>query len=242
MESSSSQDSGVLAILRRFIDRANIILAKGDVKIGQLRMWNGGLISQIKKIHGPEHEAIKALFPKLIPNNINPSKELEKRRLLVERYVAAVERAGITAFVDRSIGSHIFIGHGRSPMWRELKDFLNDRLGFPWDEFNREAVAGITTFERIETMLDSASFAFLIMTAEDQHSDATTHARQNVVHEVGLFQGKLGPRKAIILIEEGCNEFSNIVGLSQIRFPKGQISAVFEEIRRVLEREGVIRT
>ena len=115
-------------------------------------------------------------------------------------------------------------------------------MALPWDEFNREAVAGITTFERISSMLDAASFAFLIMTAEDQHSDATTYARQNVVHEVGLFQGKLGPRKAIILLEEGCQEFTNIVGLSQIRFPKGRISAVFEEIRRVLEREGVIGT
>ena len=133
-------------------------------------------------------------------------------------------------------------GHGQSPIWRELKDFLSDRLELPWDEFNREAVAGITTFGRISEMLDSASFAFLVMTAEDQHSDAATHARQNVVHEVGLFQGKLGPRKAIILLEEGCNEFSNIVGLSQIRFPKDNISAVFEEIRRVLERESVIKT
>jgi len=126
-------------------------------------------------------------------------------------------------------------------MWRELKDFINDRLELPWDEFNRETVAGVTMFDRISEMLDSASFAFLIMTAEDQHSDTTTHARQNVVHEVGLFQGRLGPKKAIILLEQDCEEFSNIVGLSQIRFPKGHISAAFEEIRRVLEREGIIK-
>jgi predicted nucleotide-binding protein len=91
-------------------------------------------------------------------------------------------------------------------------------------------------------MLDSACFAFLIMTAEDQYSDSSIHARQNVVHEIGLFQGRLGPRKAIILMEDGCSEFSNIVGLSQIRFPKGQISTAFEEIRRVLEREDIIKT
>lgn len=66
------------------------------------------------------------------------------------------------------------------------------------------------------------------------------HARENVVHEVGLFQGHLGFRKAIILLEEGCSEFSNIVGLSQIRFPQSNISACFEEIRLVLEREGII--
>lgn len=66
------------------------------------------------------------------------------------------------------------------------------------------------------------------------------NARLNVVHEAGLFQGRLGFRKAIVLLEEGCEEFSNIHGLSQIRFPKGDISARFEKIREVLEREGLI--
>ena len=63
----------------------------------------------------------------------------------------------------------------------------------------------------------------------------------NVVHEAGLFQGRLGFTKAIVLLEEGCEEFSNIQGLGQIRFPKGNIAAAFEEIRRVLEREDLLR-
>ena len=62
----------------------------------------------------------------------------------------------------------------------------------------------------------------------------------NVVHEAGLFQGRLGFEKAIILLEDGCEEFSNINGLGQIRFPKENITAAFEEIRRVLERENLI--
>ncbi len=62
----------------------------------------------------------------------------------------------------------------------------------------------------------------------------------NVIHEVGLFQGRLGFTKAIVLLEEGCEEFSNIEGLGQIRFPKGNIAAKFEEIRQVLERESVL--
>ena len=242
MESSSTQESAVLVRLLGSIERSKNISARGNVKRGELKMWCGGVSSHVKKIYGTEHEVTKSLSHRLITENINASKELEKRTHLLESYVTAIEKIGVNAFVNRNIGSRVFIGHGRSPIWRELKDFLSDRLELRWDEFNREAVAGITTFGRISEMLDSASFAFLIMTAEDEHSDATTHARQNVVHEVGLFQGKLGPRKAIILLEEGCNEFSNIVGLSQIRFPSGRISAVFEEIRRVLEREGVMRT
>jgi predicted nucleotide-binding protein len=133
----------------------------------------------------------------------------------------------------------IFIGHGRSPVWRELKDFLQETLGHQTDEFNREATAGLSTKERLEAMLNEAIFAFLIMTAENEHADKTVHARENVIHETGLFQGKLGYKKAIVLLEAGCTEFSNIHGLTVIPFPKGNIRAISEDIRQVLVREGI---
>jgi predicted nucleotide-binding protein len=138
------------------------------------------------------------------------------------------------------IGTNIFIGHGRSLLWKELKDFVQDRLGFPWDEFNRVPVAGITNIARLSEMLDAAAIAFLVMTGEDEQVDGKLRARMNVVHEAGLFQGRLGFTRAIVLLEEGCEEFSNIQGLGQIRFPKGNIKAAFEEIRQVLEREGLL--
>src|SRR5205085_6194846 len=119
----------------------------------------------------------------------------------------------------------IFIGHGRSHVWKDLKDFLHDRLHLEWDEFNREPVAGRSTKEVLSEKLSNAKFTFLVMTGEDQHTDQTTHARENVIHEAGLFQGRLGFERAIILLEEGCTEFSNVQGISQIRFPKGNISA-----------------
>jgi predicted nucleotide-binding protein len=134
----------------------------------------------------------------------------------------------------------IFIGHGRSHDWRVLKDFLHDQLHLQWDEFNRESTAGYTTVERLKTMLDDASFAFIVMTAEDEHADKTVHARENVIHEAGLFQGRLGFPKAILLLEEGCEPFSNIDGLTHIPFPKGNIEAIFEKVRQVLHREGII--
>ncbi len=139
-------------------------------------------------------------------------------------------------------GDKIFIGHGRSPVWRELKDFMAERLRLPWDEYNREPCAGIFTPERVRTMLDQASFAFLIMTAEDQQPDGAFRARENEVYEAGLFQGRLGFRRAIILLEEDCTPLSNILGLTVITFSKGRISAAFEDVRRTLEREGVLKT
>jgi hypothetical protein len=118
------------------------------------------------------------------------------------------------------LGNNVFIGHGASSLWRELKDFLRDRLLLTVDEFTNVPIAGIATHDRLTELLDSAAFAFLVMTAEDDQPDGKKRARENVVHEAGLFQGRLGFKRAIVLLEEGCEEFSNIHGLGQIRFPK----------------------
>lgn len=136
--------------------------------------------------------------------------------------------------------TNIVISHGHSPAWRDLKDFISDRLRLPYDEFNRVPVAGIPNSIRLTQMLDAAGIAFIILTGEDEQADGSVRARMNVIHEAGLFQGRLGFSKGIVLLEEGCGEFSNIEGLGQIRFPKGNIKAVFEDIRAVLEREKIL--
>ena len=134
----------------------------------------------------------------------------------------------------------IFIGHGGSNIWLRLKDFIVDRLGLEYEEFNRISPAGKTTSDRLEEMLEESCMAFLIMTGEDEQTDGSLHARENVIHEAGLFQGRIGFKRAIVLLEEGCQEFSNIHGLGQIRFPQGNIRAAFEDIREVLERESIL--
>lgn len=134
----------------------------------------------------------------------------------------------------------IFIGHGHSDVWKDLRDFLGDELGLEWEEFNRLSVAGKSTQHRLREMLEGAGFAFLIMTAEEEDKEGHLHARANVIHEIGLFQGRLGSERAIVLLEHGCEKFSNISGLTYIGFPKGNLLASSSEIRRVLEREGFV--
>jgi predicted nucleotide-binding protein len=177
------------------------------------------------------------------------SSQVESERILgrirsrVTLFAAKTQRdlASQTDAASRTSHGHkIFIGHGSSGAWKEIASFLEERLCMPWDEFNREPTAGVAVVDRLQQMLDEACFAFLVMTAEDVQLDGTARARQNVVHEAGLFQGRLGFRRAILLLEEGCAEFSNVLGLGQIRYPKGDILGASEEIRRVLERENIL--
>ncbi len=184
----------------------------------------------------PPHSEVEAKYLSLE----SPFKALEGVIRVARKLHKYMEMQDLLEIEVVSQGKRVFIGHGQSPLWRELQDFIQNRLHLKWDEFNREPAAGLATIERLGSMLNEACFAFLVLTAEDQYKDGSIRARQNVVHEVGLFQGKLGFRKAIVLLEEGCEEFSNITGMVQVRFPKENISAKFEEIRRVLEREGII--
>src|SRR5207247_259911 len=172
-----------------------------------------------------------------IRSPIAACEQLEKIALRAASHLERGERQVRRA---ERIGTSVFIGHGRSAIWKDLKDFVQDRLRLPWDEFNRVPVAGITNIARLSEMLDSAAIAFLVMTAEDELADAKLQARMNVIHEAGLFQGRLGFTRAIVLMEDGCEEFSNIQGLGQIRFPREHIQAAFEEVRRLLEREGFL--
>ena len=232
-----------VANLAELINKGSQFAQRTELPVGLIKIWFGQVRAQLRKIYGVESEIV-ALWP-------NPNTSLSKEEALptllqrisqLERLVSLLSNSGRDALANSEPqGNSVFIGHGRSPVWRELKDFISGRLSLPWDEFNRDSVAGIATTERLVQMLDNASFAFLVMTAEDEHADATVHARANVIHEVGLFQGKLGMRKAIVLLEEGCNEFSNIHGLSHIPFSRGRVSLAFEEIRRVLEREHIIK-
>lgn len=158
----------------------------------------------------------------------------------VVRAVAKLLRAKVAPHSSecqptRHQGNRIFVGHGRSASWLELRHFLEARLGFTVEEFNGISTAGKTVVERLKEMLDAAAFAFLVMTAEDNVADGSTRARQNVIHEIGLFQGRLGFDRAIILLEEGCEKFSNVDGLTYISFPKGNISAAYEKIRWALD-------
>lgn len=169
-----------------------------------------------------------------------PKKGAEKLAGVVRRAFSHVERTEKRQTKAASIGTNVCIGHGRSKEWKDLKDFIHDRMRLPWDEFNRVPVAGVPNTVRLATMLDGAAIAFLVLTAEDETVGGKMQARMNVVHEVGLFQGRLGFTRAIVMLEEGCEEFSNIEGLGQIRFPKNNIKAAFHDVQLVLEREGLV--
>jgi hypothetical protein len=132
----------------------------------------------------------------------------------------------------------VFIGHGgASHDWRLIKDHLQDLQGYKIEAYEVGARAGHTIRDVVTTMMGNSSFALLVMTGEDETADGGARARQNVVHETGLFQGRLGFNRAIAVVENGVEIFSNLDGVQQIRYDKGNVKSTFGEILATLRRE-----
>ncbi|MDR3480570.1 MAG: nucleotide-binding protein [Burkholderiaceae bacterium] len=154
-----------------------------------------------------------------------------ERNYTASRLPALVET---TVKVEKPV---VFIGHGRSALWKELKDHLQDKHGVIISAYETGARAGHAIRDVLEEMIEESHFALLVLTGEDETASGSLRARQNVVHECGLFQGRLGFSRAIMLVEEGIEDFSNVAGIQQIRFSKGNIKETFGEVLATLKRE-----
>lgn len=153
-------------------------------------------------------------------------KKLEDSRLPIPRQSAPL-RDPVT----------VFIGHGGNKQWRELKDHLTDKHGYNVSAYEVGARAGHTIRDILQELLENSTFALLVMTAEDEAGSGEKRARQNVIHELGLFQGKLGFPRAIAIVESGTELLSNIDGVQQLRFSPGNIAEVYGDVIATLRRE-----
>lgn len=141
------------------------------------------------------------------------------------------------AHVETGSSAPVFIGHGHSPVWRELADHLRDRHGYRVVAFESAPRMGRSISDILVEMTSQASFAILIHTAEDEQADGRLRARQNVIHETGLFQGCLGFDRAIVVREYGCEDFSNLSGLQEVHY-RTDIREVFGDVVAALRRAG----
>lgn len=159
--------------------------------------------------------------------------------------------AVMNIFVERAVDSRlpplpapppppppvVFIGHGHSSQWRDLKDHLHDLHGYDIEHFEVGARAGHAVRDILELMLGRSTFAVLVMTGEDEMVSGQLRPRENVVHEAGLFQGRMGFHRAILAVEEGVQPFSNMDGIQQLRYSKGNIREIFGDVLATLRRE-----
>ncbi len=142
-------------------------------------------------------------------------------------------------FVSKQ-SQRVFVGHGRNPVWLAVEKHLKEDLSIPCKSFESDSQTGRHVIAVLNEMLDTCNFAIMVMTGEDLTGHEQLRARQNVLHEIGLFHGRYGFNKVVILMQPGVEGFSNIDGLQYIEFEENNISKAFYELDNVLRREGIL--
>jgi predicted nucleotide-binding protein len=121
----------------------------------------------------------------------------------------------------------------------KLKDFLNNKLRRDTIILSELPKKGYTIVEQLENASKFCNCAIILMTRDDEMRDSGMRARQNVVHEIGFFQGKYGRENVMLVTETGLDLFSNISGILRIEFDPAHFEEVFEALRTDLSLHNI---
>lgn len=129
MTNNSIQSTEEIPIIEKFhsrIEKGHDFLERRPVVA---KPWVRGVRVLLKKLYGSSSEVMD-LFP-LIKDKPSPedlTAIFRKRLSQIESFVQSLEILPSQVMGDSPVG-RVFIGHGRSLLWRELKDFISDRGG-----------------------------------------------------------------------------------------------------------------
>jgi len=144
---------------------------------------------------------------------------------------------------DPTRSARVFIGHGRNDIVRsKVKDFIRDRCALEPLVLQDMPSAGLTVIEKLERYGRTADYAILILTGDDIVAETNAkRARQNVIQELGWFQGILGRNRTAILVQDGVEIASNIAGVVVLKFVNDNVEMIFESLRKEFEDAGLMK-
>lgn len=131
----------------------------------------------------------------------------------------------------------VFVVHGRDDSLKlEVARFL-ERGGLDPVILHEQPNMGKTIIEKFEANAVTATFAVVLLTADDvgglasgSTESLSPRARQNVVLEYGYFIGALGRDRVCAIIDEGVEEPSDMEGIVYIRRSQDWMSALTREL------------
>lgn len=127
----------------------------------------------------------------------------------------------------------VFISHGRAKDWYEVQAHVEKDLNLGTLELAQEVSHGRTIIEKLEAESASCDSAVIVMSGDDCDAEGQARVRENVMHEIGFFQGRYGRSKVVLLHEEGVSVPTNLSGIVYVPYPKETVSGAFA----VLDRE-----
>ncbi len=137
--------------------------------------------------------------------------------------------------------NNVFLIHGRDNARKfEVARFLDKEIDLNVTILDEKANGGKTIIEKFEKHWE-VDFAVALWTGDDQgglldsESDLRKRARQNVIFETGIFFGKLGREKVIVLYDKDVEIPSDYSGVTYISFEDQWKNDLRREVHHIYE-------
>jgi len=196
----------------------------------------GVLRTELEQLYGDFPQINTAPETKMVdgvPNHFSRA-QLERLARVIDQILEVRANSELAPPIEPA-EPRVFISHGRTRDWLEVQAFIERDVGLRTLELAQEPNRGRTIIEKLEQESSRCSSAVIVMTGDDIDLDGVARARENVMHEIGYFQGKFGRSAVCLLHEEGANIPTNIGGLVYIPFPKAGVQATFAVLTRELQ-------
>lgn len=198
--------------------------------IKELKEENPDLYSDIPDLEIPKNMGHSSDGPLYEKHEIDPL--VQNLEYLIE--LSANVRIG-NNIEEKEKEHRVFISHGRSNEWHKIQNYLEKDLSIPTLELAQEPNLGRTVLQKLNEEAAKCTVAVIVMTGEDLTEEGEVRARENVMHEIGYFQGRYGLKNVVLLHEQGVNIPSNIHGLVYIGFPKDTAEASLGALTREMK-------
>lgn len=101
----------------------------------------------------------------------------------------------------RAISNRVFVVHGHDDGTKEAVARFVQRLGLEPVILHEQANKGRTIIQKFRDEAADIGFAIVLMSPDDEMTNGTKRARQNVILELGFFLGSLGPANVAALVK-----------------------------------------
>ena len=133
----------------------------------------------------------------------------------------------------------VFVVHGKEEGLKDRAELFLTKLGLEAIILHQQPDEGRTIIEKFEDYAEQVGFAVALCTADDlgtlndRKENFRPRPRQNVIFELGFFNGKIGRNRVCALIEEGVEMPSDYDGVIYIQMndPQGWQTLLFRRLR-----------
>jgi predicted nucleotide-binding protein len=148
-------------------------------------------------------------------------------KALVLRGLREPEKTETKTKQPHIVGQRVFLVHGHDEAALQSVARFIERLKLPLTVLREEPNRGQTVIEKFEAHAGDAGFAIVLITGDDVGGKRGTpaeqlqpRARQNVILELGYFNGKLGRDRVCALYEAGVELPSDYGGVTLVELDK----------------------